>query len=168
MRLGFEPRGWDLSLEGGWRRRRRKKSPYVRKHRSLAPAGPLPKKGHSFVRFAPLTHLLAPQCCACSHHSLAFTGHNSQVFHRQNSLLLLRFCHYVGQSVHQSIRPSVSMYGGLLVQRSVCHSVCLSVHWSVSPSVYPSCFPFLGFGQKPILWTSLTLKIDVSRVLGDK
>ena len=132
LRLGFEPRGWDLSLEGGRRRRRRKKSPYVRKHRSLAPAGPLPK---TFVRFAPLTHLLAPQCCACSHHSLAFTGHNSQVFHRQNSLLLLRFCHYVGQSVHQSIRPYVRRSVNPTVGLSFRLSVCSLVRQSISLSV---------------------------------
>ena len=126
-----------MSLEGGRRRRRRKKSPYVRKHRSLAPAGPLPKKGHSFVRFAPLTHLLAPQCCACSHHSLAFTGHNSQVFHRQNSLAVtfLSLCRSIRPSVHPSIRQyvrrSVSPTVGLSFRLSVCSLVRQSISLSV-------------------------------------
>ena len=132
----------------------------MRKHRSSAPSGPLPQKRHSFFCFAPLTCSLTPLCCAHSDHSLAFAGRNSQVFHRQHSLAVTFLwhatrpvSHYVRQSVHQSF----SMFGSLSVHQLVSHSVCLSVCWSVDPSVHPSCIPFLGFGQKPILWASSTL-----------
>ena len=59
--LGFESRDWDLSLKvgiwasrGGRRRRRRRRGrrrnfPCVRKHRSSAPSGPLPKRGKNFI-----------------------------------------------------------------------------------------------------------------------
>ena len=57
LRLGFGPRDWDFGIETGiWasrlrfgggglqRRRRKKNSPYVIKHRSSTPLEPLPKK----------------------------------------------------------------------------------------------------------------------------
>ena len=114
----------------------------MRKRRSSAPSGLRPKKGHSFVCFAPLTCLLALLCSACSNHSLAFAG-PSRVFHHQNSLSLLRFCHVpcdlsVTMSVGLSISPSVCPLVCTAVCQCIGRLVTLFVCLFVGPSVHQS------------------------------
>ena len=114
-----------MSLEGGRRRRRRKKSPYVRKHRSLAPAGPLPKKRgtRSFALLHSLTCLLRNAALAPIT-LLLLPG----IILKCSTAKTLFCCYvFVTMSVNPSISPSV--------HPSVCTAVCQSNGRFVIPFV---------------------------------